>query len=315
MAPSARSARHVAAACPRAAVRPFSAASVWNAPLSAHALLDPQSGGYVRQLVDRVRLMAPGINTSAYTTPIYTVGPGAPAVRVRLDGAFAPLQAAWERVPLPAGARPSAGTDQQLTLLQPATDTLWEFWGLQLRPDGWHARWGGRMDGLSRNPGYFTGSQSSWGATATSLPLIGGLIRIAEGRRGVIDHALSFAMPGARREWFSWPAQRTDGSDPSPDAIPEGTRFRLDPKLNVDALGLPPLARAMARAAQRYGIVLRDQAPGIVFVAEQAQPGQADPWYRSGGIFAGLQPWKLLERFPWDHLQALKTQQACCWRR
>ena len=37
----------------------------------------------------------------------------------------------------------------------------------------------------------------------------------------------------ARAGVFSWPAQRTDGLLDSPDAIPEGARFRLDPNLDI----------------------------------------------------------------------------------
>ena len=63
-------------------------------------------------------------------------------------------------------------------------------------PDSWHARWGGEMDNVSTNPGYFThaGQTNNWGATATGLPLLGGLITVADLQRGYINHALAISL-------------------------------------------------------------------------------------------------------------------------
>ena len=44
------------------------------------------------------------------------------------------------------------------------------------------------------------------------------------------------------------PANRNDGSSTSDDAIPEGTRFRLDPTIDVTSLGLPPVGVTIAGA-------------------------------------------------------------------
>jgi hypothetical protein len=171
------------------------------------------------------------------------------------------------------------------------------------------------MTAVSTNPGYFTGAQSSWGATATSLPLIGGLMTIDEVRRGRIDHALALAIPQPKARELSWPAQRTDGSSYAADAIPEGARFRLDPALDLDSLRRPRLVRLMAEAAQRYGIVLRDKAGAVVFDGEGSTPPGSDPCRGSAGFFDGQYPNRLLERFPWDRLQAIQTDMACCWKR
>ena len=55
-------------------------------------------------------------------------------------------------------ARPSAGTDSQITIYQPSTDRLWEYWHFRRERDGWHARWGGAIDDVSSSPGYYTPS-------------------------------------------------------------------------------------------------------------------------------------------------------------
>ena len=109
-----------------------------------------------------------------------------------------------------------------------------------------------------RMPG--SGAQPWWGATATGLPLLGGLMTIDELQRGSIDHALAMAIPHARAGVWSWPATHSDGDSSGPNSLPEGARLRLDPTLNLKKLNLPPMTRMMAEAAQRYGIVIRDRA-------------------------------------------------------
>jgi len=296
--------------------RPFAAGSVWNSPLRANEPLDPRSATWVSELQRQLGHAEPWVNTTEYSTPVYTVPAGQPRVRVKLDTPWVPrLEEAWAGVPIPPGARPARGTDKHMVVWQPATDTMWEFWLAEQRADGWHARWGGRMESVSRNPGYFT-DPSDWGASATSLPLLGGLMRIDELRAGRVDHALSFAIPDTRAEWFTAPAQRTDGNVWKADAIPEGARFRIDPALDLDSLRMDPIVRTIARAAQRYGMVLRDKAGAVTFYAEDPAPTGANPYGGPNGLFGGK--WinnVLREQFPWHRLQVLKTSQVCCWKR
>lgn len=287
---------------------PFAPTSFWNTPLAADAPLDDLSATYVADIRSQLTTWLPWINTTKYSSPVYTVPADAPTTHVTLDKPGATdLQAALDQVPIPAGAVAAAGSDATMVVWQPATDTLWELWQAQQRADGWHAAWGGRMTAVSSSPGYYSGAQSRWGATASSLPVLGGLIRISELRAGHIDHALALALPQVRAAVYSWPAQRTDGTMLSPDAIPEGTRLRLDPTLDLSRLSLPPVTRMIAEAAQRYGIVVRDRAGSIAFYAEDPTPTGSDPYSGPNGFFGGMYPSKLLAGFPWGRLQALRT--------
>jgi hypothetical protein len=307
----------VPASAPAAVVRPFSTTGVWNAQLPASTPIDPRSA----QLVDAIgrevtrELLAgssPWINTIWCTTTVYTVPAGQPLVRVQLVHHLpdAALQSAWSAVPVPPGAKPSAGSDHELTIWQPSADRLWEFWHFGVSTTGgWQAQWGGAMSRVHANPGYFStnawpGAQRWWGATATSLPLIGGLIRAGELRQGHIDHALALALPITRAALYRWPAQRTDGRSTSTTSIVEGTRLRLDPALDVAALHLPPVTAEIALAAQRYGILVRDTAPNIVFYAEA--PTGTNPYSGADGLFGGLRPDQLLAHFPWSRLQVVR---------
>jgi hypothetical protein len=285
--------------------RPFARDSFWNRPLPRRAPRDARSRRLVATLVAQVRDQRPWINSWQYSSPVYVVGRRQRRVRVTLDRPSSALGEAFASVPLPRRARPARGSDSQLVLHQPSTDTMWEFFKLERRRDGWHAAWGGRMTGVSSSPGWFT--EKNWGATATGLPLVGGLITLDDLRRGRIDHALALGVTRARSYVWSWPARRTDGATPDPTAIPEGARFRLDPRLRLKRLRLPPLTRMIARAAQRYGIVVRDKTgSSVTFEAEDATRFAVDPYYAPGGWFGGGSPSALLERFPWRRLQALR---------
>jgi hypothetical protein len=295
-------------------VNPFSATSFWNAPLDATAPLDANSAAYVNELVRQVQQYGAWVNTYSYSVPVYVVGADQATQHVTLDVWAPDLQTQLNAVPIPAGAQAAAGTDEEMTVWQPSTDKLWEFWKMHLASDGWHARWGGEMDSVSRNPGYFThsGITNDWGASATSLPLLGGLVTEADLQRGYINHALAISLVQTEQNCWSWPAQRTDGAtavSAGTTAIPEGARFRLDPAINVADLNLPPLTRMLAQAAQTYGIVVRDKGGAVAFLGQDPSsiPG-ANPWpWEFENTYASV----VLANFPWSHLEALQTSMTC----
>jgi hypothetical protein len=287
----------------------FAPSSVWNQELAPAAPLDARTSQLVEALNGELRRemglkTGPWINTTRWSVPVYTVGAHAPTVRVTLDTNKPALQRDFEAVPIPPGARAAAGTDEHLVVHQPATDTLWEFYRAHELVDGWHARWGGKMTGVSSNAGIFPGS---FGATGTSLPLLGGLIRIDELEAGRIDHALALALPTTAAGSFVWPAQRSDGRTTGPSAIPEGTRFRIDPALDLNSLHLSPVALVMARAAQAYGVIVRDGASCVTFYAEDPTATGTNPY---GRLFGGRYPNEVLRGFPWDRLQVIAPPQG-----
>lgn len=296
---------------PPACGRFFSDAAVWNTPLALGTEVDPASPALTATLQRMLDPAAHGglaatINTTSYGVPIYTVGPRTRTVPVRLPsppGRSGGLDRAFAAVPLPPDARPAGGTDGDLVLWQPGTDTMWEFWRLRRASDGWRADWGGRIDNASRDVGYFDGARRGWGTAASGLALAGGVIRVSELRRGHIDHALAMALPETRSGVVAWPAQRSDGRTTGDAAIPEGARFRLDPNVDVNALGLPRTTRILAEAAQRYGIIVTDRGGVVVFSGEDPTPLGANPY---PALFEGLAPQAIMARFPWDRLQLVR---------
>jgi hypothetical protein len=296
------------------AARPrfFAPTSFWNAPLAPGVPAGPDAAALASALRALVQeevqaKVGPWISTTGFSSPIYTVTSSQHPVRVRLDAKERRLQRAFAAVPLPANAHPASGSDAQLTVWQPSKDRLWEFWRLRREADGWHAAWGGAMTHVSQNQGVFTrtawpGASSRWGATATSLPLVGGLITLEDLRLGHINHALALGLPKIARGVVRSPAQRTDGTAEGPSAIPAGTRFRLDPSLNLQSLALPRLVLMIAEAAQRYGIVVRDTSSVVDFYGEDPTPSGSNP-YRA--LMDGEYLWQQLSRLPWDHIEAI----------
>ncbi len=298
----------------------FSSTSIWDAAVPAGAPLDPTSEAVVsalgRQIVKEGELKrGPYINTSSWSVPVYTVPPNQPVVKVTLEKSLRALtlQAAWTAVPLPANAKPAAGSDEHLVVWQPSTDRLWEFWHLQQVNGVWQAGWGGAIQNATSNSGAYgptswTGALAEWGASASSLSIAGGLITLEDLQSGHINHALAMAVPNPRAVVYASPAQRTDGWSLEPYSLPEGAHLRLDPNLDLAALHLPKMTLMMAEAAQRYGIVVRDTARDVTFYGQDPTPTGTEPYTGAHGYYEGKTPQQLLASFPWSHLQLLKME-------
>jgi hypothetical protein len=291
-----------------APIRLFAADSVWNEPLSDTAAVTPNSASLADRLVNEVSADGDWINTYAYSVPVYTVSRDAPTVPVILNAGTDPtsrkLAAVFKAgVPIPADATAAPGTDEHMAVLEPSADTMWEFWHMHKVSGVWHASWGGEMTDVSSNPGYFT-DPSDWGATATSIPLLAGLITFGDLGAGTIDHALAISVPDTSPEHVA-PAQRSDGKDTDPNAIPEGTEFRIRPGVDLSALHLSHLSLMIARAAQRFGMIVRDQSPSVDFYGQQPTAGESSPWSGASGAFEGKTASEILHGFPWRDVEVV----------
>ena len=301
----------VAAPAEASTTRPFSPSSFWNAPLPAYTPIDPRSQAYSAEIKQQIADYYGNatINTKNYSAPVYTVDSSVPAVQVKflncqnktwVDPKFLEMVSA---VPIPDNAIPASGTDSEMVIWQPSTDQVWELWKATKKTDGWYACWGGRIQNASTSNGVF---QKNYGVAATGLSLLGGMMRIEELQAGEINHALDFSIVRPKKSTYSWPANRTDGWGTNENDIPEGQRFRLDPDLNVDSLNISPTAKVMAKAIQKYGMILRDKSGSVNFYAENPSPmmaeGAPNPYT---AIFGGRPAYSILDHFPWDSLQAL----------
>ena len=298
----------------RAGSAVFSPASFWYQPIPADAPLHPKSSDFMYEFLRQKSAYygTVNLNTREYASPVYTVGADVKTVKVKewdcqkKGYSSTELSAQWTAVPIPDHALPSKGTDAEMTIYQPSTDTVWEFWQARKINGEWQACWGGRLQNASQSNGVFPGH---YGTTATSLPFLGGQITAEELSRGEINHAIGIALVEAEdKSIFSWPANRSDGLNPNnaPNRIPEGLRFRLDPSVDVDSLKMSKAGKVIARAAQKYGFVVWDKAGALSIRMQNSLSyttlGQPDPY---PALFEDKPSYAVLDGFPWHRLQFL----------
>ncbi len=290
----------------------FAPTSFWYTPIPANAVLNSNSANYVTEFLRQKNTYYGNvtINTWTYSSPVFTASATQATTKVSFwdcqnKGYADPgLVAQWAAVPIPAIAQPSAGTDGEMTIYQPSTNTIWEFWQARKVNGQWQACWGGQLKNANTSDGRWA---FPYGTTATGLPFIGGQITAEELTRGEIRHAIGIALVDAAAfNIFSYPASRSDGYNPGSAAnrIAEGMRFRLDPTINVDALTIHPVAKIIAKAAQKYGFVVWDKAGSLSIRAQNSSSylnqGQVDPYAK---LFNGSAEYSVLNNFPWDKLQ------------
>jgi hypothetical protein len=292
----------------------FAPDSFWYKPLPHQIPLNPNSALYAGEFLRQFHAYygTIGINTSAYSSPVYAVGSNVPAQPVSQWDCHGngyvdrDLTRQWAAVPIPPTAEPADGTDAEMTIYQPSTDRMWEFWQARQVNGKWQACWGGGMQNVSRNAGIWA---PRYGVAATGLPFAPGQITVSDLRSGAIRHVMGIALVDAQgANLFSWPANRSDGYNPqnAPNRIPEGLRFRLDPGVNVDALPIHPVAKMVAKAAQTYGFVVWDKAGAISLRFQNPKDftvaGKADPYPE---LWDGTPAYRILAGIPWDRLQFL----------
>lgn len=195
---------------------------------------------------------------------------------------------------------------------------------------GWYACWGGKIENVSKSRGYF---ENPYGSSATGISNWGTTILYEELLNQEINHLLTIAVDKANPCDRWWPATRNDGRHLDEVAVHEGMRFRLNPAIDLDnyeyevvnAQGEPiiqngqplkrklhPMAKTVAKAAQKYGIMVRDTTRGgTSFFAENAIHFTGDPNTGNRGPYQalmgeGVAPYQLMTGFPWDEMQLIK---------
>jgi hypothetical protein len=293
------------------ALRLFSAQSFFNEPLPASTPRSSESAQLVASFVHQVQAHYGHavINTTEWSAPVYTVAANAPTSAVapqnvacpRGEDVFAPFAQAMSAVPIPAGAQAAKGTDEDMVVWQPSTGREWELWRAQREDGQWTACWGGEFQDARTSDGVFP---APLGVSASGLSILAGQIHLEELQQGQIEHALEVSLPDTA-PGFVWPANRDDGESHAADAIHEGTRFRLNPSLDLASLHLNPVALAVATAIQRYGLIVSDTAGAVALAAQDPSPlmreGKANPYV----ALLGSNPYGVLEAVPWGQLEAV----------
>jgi hypothetical protein len=92
-------------------------------------------------------------------------------------------------------------------------------------------------------------------ADAAGLPILPGLARHDEVKRGRIDHALRITVPRTRRAYI-YPARHFASNSSDPNLPAMGQRVRL--KRGFDVSRFPRQTRVVLRALKRYGAIVAD---------------------------------------------------------
>jgi hypothetical protein len=153
--------------------------------------------------------------------------------------------------PIPKRVHVEGGSDHHALLLDKSACRLYELGGLERRSGRWHA-WAGATWSLRSNRVRPAGWTS---ADAAGLPILPGLARYDEVRRGVIDHALRFTVQHTRRAYV-YPARHYASDLTAPNLPPMGLRVRL--KASFDVGPFPRQARIVLVALKRYGMIVAD---------------------------------------------------------
>jgi hypothetical protein len=143
----------------------------------------------------------------------------------------------------------------------------WSLRSNRLRPDGWTS------------------------ADGAGLPILPGLVRWEEVRRGRIDHALRLAVPATGDGWI-YPARHDTGGPADPGLPRYGQRLRL--KRGFDISRFPRQARVILRAMKRYGVIVAEE--GVAWRLS----GEPDPSWSYGELQA-------LHRVTGRHFEVVDT--------
>lgn len=308
----------------------FSNDSFWNTRLGSNPPIESRSD-FWRSLLPLAE--PPGgayINLEKYTIPIYEVNASTPRYDIgrcyEHGGPYGKytdsiIARPWNKrnplgfgpgfgtdVPIPDEARADPASDAHLALVDYEAGLVWDMWAAHKDADGrWWTYAGNKyeLDGSGvfdpADYPYPNGEKiHTWGpARAAGVPIIAGLIMKHEVEAGRIEHKIAAAcsMVGFM-EYAYPPAISTDGVVPG--GIPEGNVAQLDPTLDIEALGLKPGAKTVARALQEYGMVMTDYSDSLSVYAEA-------PWTPHCGGWGDLLRPEDLRKIPQDRFRFIKA--------
>jgi hypothetical protein len=265
--------------------------SPWTTPVPPDAPADPRSAEYVARLSER----EPAVSVRKFTVPVFIADNTTPRRTMRPTVWWSPPDYT-RKVPLPHQAIPDPADDGHMAVLDSSNNCLYEFYRAKRTEDGWQAEW------VNATPADGNGVYPDGLSTrASGLSSVAGLIWPEELRAGEINHALVFAYPFTHDGGPVGMATRTDGRTNDPTALPIGAHLVLDPTLDIDAMNLPPAERTIAKALQRYGMILADSSGGFTLYAAHPASFAGNPYASIWGdvTYAGI------GNIPFDRMKVL----------
>jgi hypothetical protein len=230
--------------------RAYNDSSPFNQRIPANPAVDPGSASMVKRLTDAgdpaPRRAGVADTTQDFYKPTYWASDTDPLVTLA-GSSTSPISG--EQIHVPAGARPAAGSDGHMTIVQ---SDGWEYDLYAAQPIDAGVL---RYDSGRKIPVDGDGLNSA--ATSARFGNLGGVIRAQELQAGRINHAL-FMTASTIATNSVYPAAKSDGNDdPALGYPPMGTRFQLVIS-DAELAAFPAWKRAVLRALRDYGGYLGD---------------------------------------------------------
>ena len=223
----------------------FPADNAWNQRVD-RLPVDPRSDAIVAA-IGADEPLHPDFGTR-YGIPFTTVSRHQRRVRVSFDYAAESDRGPY---PIPAHVPIEQGADAHALIVDRDRCRLFELFAAH-RSGG---RWGAGSGAIWNLRSNHLRPRGWTSADAAGLPILPGLARWDDVRRGSIDHALRFTV-ARTRDAFVFPARHAASALTDPHLPPMGMRFRL--RASYDVSRLPRQARIVAVALQRYGMLVAD---------------------------------------------------------
>jgi hypothetical protein len=246
----------------------FPSTNVWNKRVDSLPV-DSRSGAYLSNIPAGIGVHPDFGSFQGYGIPINVVAGSQKRKRVRFDYSG---QSDHVGYPIPRSPKIERGSDRHMLIVDRGHCRLYELFAARKTRRGWRAGSGATWDLRSNRlrPAGWTS------ADAAGLPILPGLVRWNEVKKGVIDHALRVTVPVTCRG-FIYPARHQAGSQDDCDRYPPmGLRLRLRGDYPVQSL--PRQARIIAIAMQRYGIIVADNG------TEWFVQGASNAHFNDGGL-------------------------------
>jgi hypothetical protein len=269
--------------------RPFQSTSYWNTKLG-DAPLSPHSAAWIQD-AQRSPSNYLKLVLGDWGMPVYRANPSDPLYRIS-SGSTA------VRVHIPAHARPMNSTDAAMTVIDRSTNQVVGLFGAHFANGKWSvsgvSRYRYQSNGIAGS--LRGGSKANFGHRG--IPASVPAVTKADIRHGRIRHRLEIywwqtasRTPEGPSAYFPM----TESESGKTGVVPEGAVIRIKRGVDLNALKLSPAARTIARALQRYGAVVGDNA------------GQGNSLKLQGNTnWSGTLNTDSLRRIPWSDFVFIK---------
>jgi hypothetical protein len=190
-------------------------------------------------------------SSNHYGIPWQTVPASQPMVKMTFDDASESDPGPY---PFPSNALveggANSGGDMHVLVVDTGTCTLYETYASTQSGSGWSCGSGAKFD--LNSDGLRADGWTS--ADAAGLPILPGLVRLAEVQAGSIQHALRFTVSSTQQGYIH-PATHAAGSS-NTSLPPMGLRVRLKASFDLSPFSGP--AKVVLLAMQQYGLILAD---------------------------------------------------------